>query len=87
MAGWKNVANAVHHTRHAAGGADVLTPADIGAVTLADVEAVVIDYLLAAEPGAVEPSLALFAHTQAPSPHPAYDDTPDLSLIFQNGIT
>lgn len=26
------------------------------------------------------------AHVVAPEPHPSYDDMPDLTLIFQNGL-
>jgi hypothetical protein len=31
--------------------------------------------------------LVLGTHIQSPTPHPVYDDTPDLTLIFQNGLT
>jgi len=30
--------------------------------------------------------LAMTTHIQAPTPHPAYDDTPDLTLLFLNGL-
>ena len=30
--------------------------------------------------------LAMFTHVQAPAPHPAYDDLPDLTLLFLNGL-
>lgn len=29
---------------------------------------------------------AMSTHVQAINPHPTYDDTPDLTLLFQNGI-
>lgn len=29
---------------------------------------------------------ALAAHVASPTPHPAYDDTPDLAVIFENGL-
>lgn len=29
---------------------------------------------------------AVITHVQSPAPHPAYDDTPDLTLLFQNGL-
>lgn len=28
----------------------------------------------------------LAAHIEAPTPHPAYDETPDLALIFENRL-
>lgn len=31
-------------------------------------------------------TLAMNTHIQSVSPHPIYDDTPDLTLLFQNGI-
>lgn len=34
--------------------------------------------------GAVE--VVLETHVQAPEPHPAYDDIPNLTLIFENGL-
>lgn len=34
--------------------------------------------------GLAEIDAAIAAHAQAPAPHPAYDDMPSLSLIFQN---
>ena len=30
--------------------------------------------------------LVMTTHIQAPTPHPAYDDTPDLTLLFLNGL-
>ena len=30
--------------------------------------------------------LAMTAHRDSLTPHPTYDDTPDLTLIFQNGL-
>lgn len=31
-------------------------------------------------------STALQAHIDSPTPHPAYDDLPSLSLLFENGL-
>ena len=37
-----------------------------------------------ASPAYVDDSIA--AHVNAPTPHPAYDDMPDLVLLFENGL-
>lgn len=37
-------------------------------------------------PGGGDGGVALRAHVNSLTPHPAYDDTPDLSVIFENGL-
>lgn len=51
------------------------------------------DRLLALEaasgdPGAVQELVddAIETHVQAPTPHPAYDDLPSFTLLFENGL-
>lgn len=29
---------------------------------------------------------AILAHVHSPTPHPVYDDTPSLKLLFENGL-
>ncbi len=45
-----------------------------------DVGQAVQDYL------AEHPSADLQAHIDSPTPHPAYDDVPDLVVLFENGL-
>lgn len=37
-------------------------------------------------PGAYGGEVALQSHVDSSSPHPAYDDIPSLTLLFENGL-
>lgn len=37
-------------------------------------------------PGPAGGEVILQQHIENPTPHPAYDDIPDLSLLFDNGL-
>lgn len=58
--------------------------ADALGATPDEIQAAVEEYLTANPPAAGEPLLA--AHVADPEPHPAYDDTPSLSTLFENGL-
>lgn len=66
-----------------------LTPADIGAPapwlpTEADMQA--IRDLLNNPPNGGGGGAALMEHIQSDRPHPTYDNTPDLVVLFENGM-
>jgi hypothetical protein len=48
------------------------------------IAAAVDEYLTENPPSAGEPLLA--EHIVAPEPHPAYDDIPSLTVLFENGL-
>ncbi|POH63641.1 hypothetical protein C3B60_16130 [Cryobacterium zongtaii] len=62
----------------------VLEHLDLPAAEPEQIADAVEAYLVANPPSADGPLLA--AHILAPEPHPAYDDIPSFTLLFENGL-
>ena len=73
------------HVTISTGGARGLSAYEIAvAAGFEGTEADWLESLRGTSAGLAEIDAAIAEHVQSPTPHPAYDDAPDLSLIFQN---